>query len=320
MSTIHKAGSDGHGPFGMTLDEYEVPVIDMSPEDLAKQLDRGFLARVAGKPPGSKPKVKGVVRPPTIQIARKQPATKTNPPRAGFGVSAPVKRLPAKKVTAKKIAAKKAPPRFPHIPEYVPRDAMRALNSTQKPQTFTIQPVNTKRLAMEEVRSKIVNTLRVPANLKKEFLAKLKSNQDQIAEFLLLKIATFDLAVPTAVETLQEYLADSTGIPTSADLGRVEGMLGKISEMRTLEFLCKLCGMSKSQIDMLTNDMLAPELKRPEDPLKHIAKALLAQKEQQGSTRPAAKKRRAPSDPRELEARDRLARTATNLFSGRDSL
>lgn len=222
-------------PFGVTS-LGDIPEFGMSGDELARQLGQAFTVSSDAKKAKSKTRVTGSVKLPKIKIQPK------NPPSAGFVAgSAPKKAAPAKRKTK------------------TPRPSEPRLN--RETGTFTIQPVNIQALEAQAVEAKIVNTIRVPPRLRADFLSKLKDNQEKIAEFLFLQIATFDLAMPTAVEMLNEYLSDSMDVKAGVDLGQVQDMLSKISELRTLEFLCKTCGLSKAHTERLINDMLTPEQK-----------------------------------------------------------
>jgi hypothetical protein len=146
---------------------------------------------------------------------------------------------------------------------------------------FTVNPVNIRALERQSVREKIVNNIAVPPKLKAKFLAKLKQNQDAITEFMLMQVATFDLAVPTAMENLNEYLADCIGAAPQVSLGNVEPMIDKITEVKVLHYLANLAGLKPQQVAMLIRDMSAPKQRRREDPLRQVARALMSQRQQQ---------------------------------------
>lgn len=200
--------------------------------ELAHQLDQAFTSEVRQKRRPAARTAKRVTQMVTPPVVHRQ-ASK-NPPRAGFSAGSASKKAPAKP----------------------------ALRLNPETGTFTIQQVDIPALDRKAAEEKIVNTLRIPPKLRTAFLNKLKANQEAIAEFLFLEVATFDLAVPASVEILNEYLADSIDVGTSAELGRVSGMLSKLSDLRTLEFLCKLCRVSKANTDMMVRDMLAPPPER----------------------------------------------------------
>jgi hypothetical protein len=270
----------------------DVPRIALSPSDLEKRMEQAFTVHKSDSvtSTGDKPKVKGKIRPPAVKLA---PKSAVKPPAK--------KPVPKKKPQAKPDVRSLLglPPKEPApAPPYSekPRRKDAGIGVSRVGEMFTVNPVNIRALERQSVREKIVNNVEVPRHLKAKFLAKLKQHQDAITEFMLLEIATFDLAVPTAMENLNEYLADCIGAAPQVTLGNVEPMIDKITEVKVLHYLAKLAGLTPQQVAMLVRTMHAPKERRREDPLRQVARALMSQRQQQPAPPPPVQRR--PADRR----------------------
>lgn len=274
--TKNRMGPPAGSPFGLTFDAEIHPATTLSPAELSARMEQGFSVTATRKKPAAaqpaqKKLVKGKIK---VPVNAKVPT----PEQVADMLKKPVPKKP--------VQAKPAPKPQPKKPPYRPPQPMSArtrttdiMNVHREGDMFTVEPIDMKEIERRAALAKIVNR-RVPRHLREEFLKKLKANQDAIAKFVMLEVATFDLAVPAALEIAAEYLNDSTDASPTVDLGRVQKMLPYITELKTLLYLCELTGVSKAHAQMLLRTMIDPETPKPVDPMQALTKLLQANRAQ----------------------------------------
>lgn len=233
----NRIGLPGGNPFGVSFDAEIDPALKLSPKELVARMEQGFsVTGPSRKPVKKKTPVKGGIKIP-----------------ANVVVPSPEQMDAMRKTPSKPVKRRRLPE--PMKPRMRTSDI---LNVRREEDLFTVEPVNMDELARRAALSKIINR-RIPKALQARFLTNLKKNQEAIAEFLVVDVASFDLAVPTGLEIASEYLNDSTDAAPSVELGRVKNMVSYITEIKTLLFLCELCGLSKAHTNMLVQNMVNPE-------------------------------------------------------------
>ena len=283
--TKNRMGPPSGSPFGLTFDAEIHPATALSPAELSARMEQGFSVTATSKKPAAAQKklVKGKIK---VPVNAKVPT----PEQVADMLKKPVAKKPP-------VKAKPTPQPLPKKKPYRPPQPMTKrtrtadiMNVHREGDMFTVEPIDMKEIERRAALAKIVNR-RVPRHLREEFLKKLKANQDAIAKFVMLEVATFDLAVPAALEIAAEYLNDSTDAAPTVDLGRVQKMLPYITELKTLLYLCELTGVNKAHAQMLLRTMIDPETPKPVDPMQALAKLLQANRAQQPAPPPKPSRR-----------------------------
>lgn len=162
---------------------------------------------------------------------------------------------------------------------------------TDKPTTTQVVPVkrkksggkkskpfnrNTDGLTPGEIaRAKgyITNVIEVPESIKKNFVNGLDSLTRDLTEFLVTQVAPFESALDAALDDAGQMLRIISGAQ-QADftLGRSETIIRRLSELRTIDWVCNRLKMPSDIRSMVLADYMGTENDNKRNTLKELLK------------------------------------------------
>lgn len=136
----------------------------------------------------------------------------------------------------------------------------------------------------------VTNILKVSPEVTKSYSTNLKALTDEFTSFLVLQIAPYESAVEAALDDASETVRLMTGVEhASFDLGRAEGLIKRLTELKTLDWACDKLQISPDIRTLVLNEYFGSSNKR-DNPADSLMRQLVnssrkIQDEARGSAR-----------------------------------
>ncbi len=140
-------------------------------------------------------------------------------------------------------------PAKPLIPKRKKRIVKRIV--IKKPQPKTQPPKDPPPIAP------LTNLAEIPEGWNESYMEKLSARQRDLARFLFIEITTLESAIPVAMEDALDCVRMATGAENvSFSLGRVQPLIQRILEVRTLRFIASMLELPEADINDMVKEIV----------------------------------------------------------------
>jgi hypothetical protein len=119
-------------------------------------------------------------------------------------------------------------------------------------------------LEIERASHIITNIITVPDKIRKDFVTNLDRQTRELTAFLVTEIAPYESSIETALADAGEMIGIITGAQSvSFDLGRAETLLRRLTELKTIDWVCTKYKIPNDIRLMLLNEYMGLGDKKP---------------------------------------------------------
>lgn len=140
-----------------------------------------------------------------------------------------------------------------------PRVAKNVLKATAATVAFDRNQLASTELEIDRASHLITNVIKVPEKLRKEFTANLDRQTRELTAFLVTEIAPYESSIETALVDAAEIVSMITGAQSiSFSLGRSETLLRRLTELKTIDWVCNWYNIPADIRSMLLHEYMGP--------------------------------------------------------------
>ncbi len=142
-------------------------------------------------------------------------------------------------------------------------------------------------LARAKAKGHITNVVEVPTSIRQRYISELDRLTKDIADFLITDVAPFESALDAAVEDAGQMIRLISGAQQAEfSLGRSEAIIRRLSELRTIDWICTRLKMPQD-----IRSMVLLEYMGPTNDKRNAIKELLELHKDNGLSRPSQRSR-----------------------------
>lgn len=140
-----------------------------------------------------------------------------------------------------------------------PRVAKNVLKATAATVAFDRNQLASTELEIDRASHLITNVIKVPEKLRKEFTTNLDRQTRELTAFLVTEIAPYESSIETALVDAAEIVSMITGAQSvSFSLGRSETLLRRLTELKTIDWVCNWYNIPADIRSMLLHEYMGP--------------------------------------------------------------